>query len=332
MMFLNVALLGALVSPARAADAATDWMPLSAGNEWIFSDGTTATRVGVDDTWEDDYYYLTGMLGRDFWVWNDGVDADLWQYNSDAGTWDGLLETDSASTWSIKVGNQYCSTYAGSLSASGVSTAAAGTRFTDTKTWSIDLVPEANARCMPKTMQDITFARGVGPVAFESARGESWTLQGARIDGTWIAAAAASASDGGVEVSILVDATSHAHTDNGIRCITTPCPSMDAAEVLVTVVLANTGSSTETLDFSSGLQVDIDLYDSEASWVGSWSDGQMFTQATTQITLAAGERKLLTRTVRVADRDGALVHGDFAVAAWIPALDAYPYVWLETQN
>lgn len=330
MTFLYAALLGAAVLPAHAA--ATDWMPLAEGNEWIFSDGTDATRVGVDGSWEGDYYWMTGLLGRDFWIWSDGLDDDIWQYNENSGEWDTLLETETSGTWSIKVANQYCSTYAVKESASGVSVSAAGRTFSGATTWSFDLVPEPNARCMPKAMQDITFASGVGPVAFDSARGERWTLQGARIDGAWIAAAADSDTDGSIEVSILTDAASYAHADNGVRCVTTPCPSMDPAEVLVTVVIANTGSSTETLDFSSGLQVDVDLYDDEGSWVGSWSDGQMFTQATTQLVLEPGERKLVSRTVRVADRDGELLSGDFAVAAWIPAVEAYPYVWLSTQQ
>jgi hypothetical protein len=322
MHIFRLALLCATFLPvARAADSdhAAHWLPLDAGNEWIFSDGDGTHRVGVDYA-SGNYYWVTGLLGLDYWVWSSDTAADLWQYNSGTGTWDTLFEP-ASSAWDIQLSGSACTSY--QIAPSTASSSHAGAQ-----TWSFVLDPEPNVRCAAKQMQDITFAPGIGPVAFDSARDERWTLQGARIDGEWIAEAADSDQDGALEVTILTDAADYPLVDTGIRCITTPCPSSAPATALVTIVLANTGDEELVLDFSSGLQVDVDVYNADGYWIWSWSDDQMFTQAATRITLQPGERELLTRKITAVDADGEPLVGDLALAVWVPGVDAYPAVWL----
>lgn len=93
-------------------------------------------------------------------------------------------------------------------------------------------------------------------------------------------------------------------------------------EVTIILDLINTGSEPLTLQFPTAQRFDFEVIEIQRS-IWKWSDGRMFAQVVSTLTLAPGESRRFTARWSQRDRDGGLVApGTYLIRATVPVYPA----------
>ncbi|MCO4744752.1 MAG: hypothetical protein KC912_08185 [Proteobacteria bacterium] len=318
---LGVVALAASTSAVAAPVTAYDYFPLEEGNTWVYATDNQGylvdTEVAVISASNEAYlgggWYVnevTGLFGAPHDVYDHANRSTMWLYNSG---WQHVFDFDApvGASWSMDAGA--CDTYDVTVRPAGTATTPAG-EFADLVDFGFTQIPDANVRCAGPGLSQVRFAPGIGPVDF-SANNRKAHLLYARVNGAVAASGPrVTRTLDGIETSIVLteDALTQPH---GVYCFTTPCPQ-PVAELGFAFVLTNVSSTAQTLNFTSGQRFEIDLFDGEGANVLSWSDNQFFTQATSTVTLAAGQTEVFYGTLDIGI-DGAQITGDFQAVGYM---------------
>lgn len=302
-----------------SSSSAAVWFPMANGNTWTFESTTGATRTLRLDSVANGMGSITGLATSATWVGVSSTSANtLMKWDDASRAWTSWLRFGFASS-SWNVGTEACTGAKYRRSATGVTATTAAGAFTDTRTIAIAQVPSKTALCAPPAFTELTFAANVGLVAFRTGRGERFTLKTATVGTRRFPAA-----NGAVTATLTLDKTSYVNKPNTIRCITTPCPSNEVtASARATFTVTNGSASSQTWNFRTGCQMDIEVVSSSGLVVKRLSDDRACTMALTSVTLASGQSRTWTAELPLADRDGLQLDGSFtARARLIPSANA----------
>ncbi|MCU0695048.1 MAG: BsuPI-related putative proteinase inhibitor [Myxococcaceae bacterium] len=306
---------GELTSSSRAGL----WFPMQTGNTWTYESTQGSTRTVRLGTVSNGMGELSGLLPASAWVGVSGSSSTtLMRWDGSTNQWQSWLRFGFAKTaWSV--GSEPCTGARFRRSATGSTVATPAGAFTDTRTIAVEQVSHPTAFCAPPAFSELTFAAGVGLVAFRTGRGERFVLRSATVDGKRVPVA-----NGTVTASVTLDKASYVNTPNTIRCVTTPCPSNEKTAVArVAFTVTNGSASSQTWNFRTGCQVEVELVSSSGLVVKRLSDEQACTMALTSVTLASGQSRTWNAELPLADRDGLQLDGTFtARARLIPSANA----------
>lgn len=286
------------------------WFPMQEGNTWTFKSASGETRTMTMTQVADNMGLLTGFYDAPVWV---GLASDaattLYQWKND--TWEPLIRFGYAST-SWKTNSSACNGYVGRRHSTGASfTTPAGT-YTDTRTIEYGWVTSPTARCAQPVLGQLTFTPNVGLVTFVTGMGTRFNLQSAKVNGRVFPVPAAA----NVSAKVVLDKVNYESVPNTIVCITTPCPgNAVTAEANVEFQLQNTGSTSQTWQFNTGCQFDVEVVASTGRVVRRLSEGRVCTYALSQLTLGAGQSKTYSAKIPLSDRDGLQLDGTYSVRA-----------------
>lgn len=287
------------------------WFPMQTGNTWTFRNSAGTTRTVTLTQVGDNMGLLTGLFAEPTWV---GMASDtattLQQWGGSA--WEPLVRFGYATTtW--KTNSTVCKGLVGKRASTGSSyTTAAGT-FADTRTIAYAQVSSPTTLCAPQAVSELTFVPNVGIVTFKTGNGQRFNLVSATVGGKSIPVVADSSD---VSAKVVLDRVNYTSYPNTIQCITTPCPSnAQTAEAKVELQLKNTGSTSASWQFSTGCQFDVELVSSTGRVVRRLSDGRSCTFALSSLTLGAGQSKVFSANIPLADKDGLQLSGAFTVRA-----------------
>jgi hypothetical protein len=305
---------GELTSSSRASV----WFPMATGNTWTYESSLGTRTIRLANVGEG-MAEVFGVAGSSSWVGVSSSSANtLMRWDADAGAWTSWLRFGFASTpWNV--GTAACTGAKYRRSATGTTTSTPAGAFADTRTISIEQVPSKTALCAPPAFTELTFAANVGLVAFKTGRGERFVLKSATVGGKQLPT-----GGGTVTASLTLDKASYVSTPNTIRCITTPCPSNEQTAVAkATFTVTNGSSTTQTWNFRTGCQYDIELVAASGLVVKRLSDERACTMALTSVTLAPGQSRTWSADVALNDRDGLQLDGSYtARARLIPSANA----------
>lgn len=301
-------------SDALLSNAAAVWFPMQAGNVWTLTSASGATRTIRYSEVEDGMAWLTGLSSYGEWVATSrDYPNTLYRWDDDQYAWGAYFRFGYAVTpW--KVGSGACGTFTAKRSATGATVVVPAGTFTSARSIGFTMVTQPNVRCAAPALSEITFAPNVGPVMLRTGAGEKFVLKSAVVGGvTW-----PRATPGAAKGTLKADKYAYVSYPNTIRCITQPCPSNEVTAVAkLTYTVTNTGSASQTWQFSSGKQLDVDVVDSAGKVVARWSDGRMFTQALTSFTLAAGGSKTFNLDLELEDAQAYQLEGAFSLKAYL---------------
>lgn len=301
-----------------SASRSQTWFPLQNGNTWSFKTSTGTTRVISVSEVSDGMALVTGLFAAPTWV---GLSTDtattLQMWGGEA--WLPLLRFGYAST-SWKSSSELCTGLIGRRTSTGTLVTTSAGSFTDTRTIGFAQVSSPTVLCAPPAFNELTFVPNVGLVAFRTGTGARFTLVKAKVNGKDIPVVTAP----NITAAVRLDKTVYSSTPNTIRCITQPCMSNEVtAEARVTFELRNQGSASQTWNFSTGCQFDVELISSSGAVLRRLSTGRSCTYGLTSLTLNAGQSKSYTATVKLADAEGLQLDGSYTVRAkLIPAMGA----------
>lgn len=293
------------------------WFPLNENNSWTFESGSSSRTLSLSSV-GNGMAYLSGT-SPGAWVGVSSSSANtLARWDASSRTWVSWLRFGFASTtWTIGSGECVGLKLKRSSTGSAVMTPAGA--FSDTRTISITQVPSRTALCAPPEFTELTFAAGVGLVAFRTGYGQRFVLKSATVGSKrWPAAQ-------GVTATLTLDKSAYVNKPNTIRCITTPCPGNDVTAVMkATFRVTNNGTSSMTWNFRTGCQADVELVGSNGLTVKRLSDERVCTQALSSVTLAAGQSRSWQLDVPLMDRDGLQLDGSFTARARLIPASATP--------
>lgn len=293
-----------------ATSRSNTWFPMQEGNSWTFKTATGETRTMTMTQVADNMALLTGFYDAPVWV---GLASDsattLYQWKNDA--WEPLVRFGYAST-SWKTNSNACNGYVGRRHSTGGSyTTPAGT-YTDTRTIEYSWVTSPTARCAQPVLGQLTFVPNVGLVTFSTGMGTRFNLVSAKVNGKIFPTPTAA----NINAKVALDKVNYESFPNTIVCITTPCPSNAVtAEATVEFQLTNTGSASQTWQFNTGCQFDVELVASTGRVVRRLSEGRACTFSLTSLTLGAGQSKVYSAKLPLSDRDGLQLSGTYSVRA-----------------
>ena len=311
---------------ALLSNSAATWFPMQEGNVWTLSDGAGATRVISFSDVGGGIAWLDGFGAEGQWAGTtSSAPNTLYAWDHTAYAWKALLRFGYQYT-SWTVGSGACNTFTARRVATGVTVVTPAGTFRDARTIGFTLQTQPNVRCAPPALAEVTFAPGVGVVAWKTATGQRLLLKSAKVDGKAYPAVVASASG-----SVRADKAAYVNQPNTIRCITTPCPSNEVTAVAkLTYTVRNTSSAPITWQFSSGQQYEVDVVSASGAVVRRWSDGRAFTMALTSFTLAAGASKTFTIELDLKDKAGNQLSGTYALKAYLAARNGQPSAAAQT--
>jgi hypothetical protein len=298
-------------SELTTSSSAGVWFPMNEGNSWTFESATGASRTLRLASVANGMAELSGLTSAGTWVGVSSSSANtMMQWDATSASWRSWLRFGfSSSTWTM--GTDACTGARLRRSATGTATATAAGAFSDTRTISIEQIPSKTALCAPPAFTELTFAAGVGVVAFRTGRGERFSLKTATVAGKRLPAAS-----GLVTATLALDKASYVNKPNTIRCITTPCPSNEeTALAKATFTVTNDSATRQTWNFRSGCQFDVELVASSGLVVKRLSDDRACTLSLTSVTLAPGQSRTWTADVALSDRDGLQLDGAFSARA-----------------
>lgn len=299
-------------SELTTSSRASTWFPMAEGNVWTYESSTGATRTLRLTSVADSMGELWGMTpGGSVWVGTSGATSNtLMQWNGTARAWVSWLRFGFASTpWTM--GTEACTGSRMRRASTGAAVTTPAGAFSDTRTIAVEQIPSTTALCAPPAYTELTFAAGVGLVAFRTGRNERFVLKTATVAGKRLPALG-----GSVTAALRLDRTTYSSRPNTIRCITTPCPGNEVTAVAkASFTVTNGTSSPQTWSFRSGCQLEVELVASSGLVVKRLSDDRACTMALTQVTLAPGENRSFTADLPLADRDGLQLDGTFTVRA-----------------
>lgn len=298
-----------------ATSRALTWLPLANGNEWTFRSAAGETRTVKLSQVADGMALVTGLWPQPTWV---GVTSSgsttLFQWNGEA--WLPLVRFGYArNTW--QTSKAPCSGLVGQRTATGTVIETAAGSFADTRTVGYSQVTAPNIRCAPPPLSELAFQSGLGLVTFRTGTNETFSLVRAVVGGKATPAAT-------VATKLSLDQASYVSYPNTIQCITVPCPSnAKTAAAKVTFELRNTSSTTQSWQFSTGCQFDVELVSAMGRVVRRLSDDRMCTFALSSLTLAPGQSRSYQASLPLEDRDGLQLSGTYSVRArLIPSSNA----------
>lgn len=299
------------------SSAAQSWLPMHEGNTWNFVAASGATRTVTFDSVFRGIGYFDGLIPNGAWLgYATPASTIAYAWDAEKGQWDDFVRFGSAVTsWSF--GSGACSTFQAKRIATGTTITTPAGVFSDTRTIEYVVTPPPHVRCAMPPFFTLTFAANVGLVQF-TAGNDTFNLQSAVVNGKPVPAAPT------IKASLSLDRTAYTSTPNTIRCITAPCPSNEVTAVAqATYSVTNVGKTSQTWQFSSGCQFNVELFNQAGQSVKSLAETRFCTLALTSVTLAPGETKTWTTEVELEDRDGAQLDGAFtAKASLIPRLTA----------
>ncbi len=303
-----------------SSSRSSTWFPMAEGNSWTFKSSTGETRTVTLTQVANGMGKLTGLHAEPTWVGIASASGTtMFQWNPGTSVWDPLVRFGFATTtW--KTNTAFCSGFTGKRASTGLSyTTAAGT-FTDTRTIGFEQNIGPTVRCAAPAFRELTFVPDVGLVTFRSGQDVRFNLVSAKINGVSIPAAAVSP----ITARVVLDKVNYESVPNTIRCITQPCASnAQTAQALVEFQLRNEGSTSQTYQFSTGCQFDVELVSATGRVVRKVSEGRMCTFALTSLTLGAGQSKVFSTKIPLEDRDGLQLSGWYTVRAkLIPSSNA----------
>jgi hypothetical protein len=296
----------------------TSWFPMQEGNSWTLKSATGETKTLTLTQVGGGMGLLTGLYDAPVWV---GVASDsattLFQWKND--TWEPLVRFGYASS-SWKTNSNACNGYVGRRSATGASVTTPAGSYTDTRSIEFNWVTSPTARCAQPVLGELTFVPQVGLVSLRTGMGTRFDLSSAKVNGKIIPTPASS----DVSAKVVLDKVNYESVPNTIVCITTPCPSNAVtAEATVEFRLQNTGAASQTWQFNTGCQFDVELVSSAGRVVRRLSEGRACTYSLTSLTLGAGQSKTYTSKIPLSDRDGLQLSGTYSVRAkLIPSSNA----------
>jgi hypothetical protein len=334
---LNIGVAAGLLSISTSAFAgqptAYDFFPMDSDNVWIFHTVESKTDHRLDTVEVESSVYagsgwyassLAGLFGGAIPVWDHVNRASMWTH--DGSAWSQFLDfgTYVGDSWSMRTGP--CNAYDVEFINGADAETPSGT-FVAPKTFNFDFTPDANVKCAWAPIQQVAFAQDVGLVSIERATSTS-DLLFSRVDGVVVAAGAGEtrydAAGVGYSMALVADEITQPHP---IYCFTTPCPQ-PVETLRLALILENLTDHTVVRSYANGQAFDVDVFDVDAKSdpnVTSWSDGQLFTQATWELTLEPGEREVyfveLPLVATKGPSEGANLVGEYQVVSYLTGVD-----------
>ncbi len=304
-------------SDELASSRADVWWPLAQGNEWILQSPRGGTiRLAVSYS-SGSIRYLEGMNGEGVWLGHaSSAPNSLYVYNWDEG-WGPLVRFGYAYTpWDVRYSDGPCDHFRARRSATGARVQAMAGAFTDVRKVEFEIRPDPTVLCRPPYVKELAFAPGVGPVALSSGTGETFLLASAKVGQRQYGGVS------GISVSVSADRAEYTSRPNTIACVTAPCPSNEVTAVArLTLTVRNTSSSARTFQFRSGQRFDFLLSDDRGELRATWSESQLFTQASGSLTLSPGQSRSFTAEMPLKGRDGQQLEGIFTVRGVLTTAD-----------
>lgn len=302
--------LGIADGALTSTSAATTWFPLAEGNVWTF-ESSSDTRSLTLGSVHDGLGKLEGLFPSPLWV---GTSASapntLFAWSETQHAWLPFLRFGYAHTsWTF--GEGACQTQTLERAATGTTVNAKAGSFSDTRVIGAELVTQPNVRCEAPAFDELTLAAHTGPVAFRTGRGARYSLASALVNGSRLPA-----GDGAVAAALSLDQASYANTPNTLGCVSAPCPSNSATALMaLTFTITNNTRSTLTWKAPTSCQFDVELASATGSAVKRLSDGRACVQGYTTLTLSPGEARALTAELKLEDRAGLQLDGQYTATA-----------------
>ncbi len=319
------ALLSGAVDPeletsadALTSDAVSVWFPLTEGNTWNFkspTDGSTRT-VSMEDVW-DGIGWLEGAVPNGRFVGTSkSAPNTLYSWKEETNTWEAFFRFGYATTqWTW--GQSACGTFTAKRTQTGATVTTPAGTFANTRTITFTLKPSPLARCSMPPFSSFTFAPNVGLIAMADPDGARYELTSALVNGKKIPVATTTAP---VKGTLKLDKVAYVNKPNTIRCITTPCPSNEETAVAkLSYTLTNNSNVTQTWQFNSGCQLEVELMDGNGKSVNALSNGRFCTLSLTSVSLSPGQSKSYTAELPLKDREGNQLSGKYTAVAYVVA-------------
>lgn len=288
---------------------ASTWWPLQSGNTWELRQAGVERSVKVARV-EDVRVQVSGVWSEPTWLTTSGSTLLKW----DGARWVTFVRFGGAPTWTIN--NGPCEQFKVRRSVSQSLSVAAGT-FKDVVVVRFEQVTDPSVRCVPPPFTELTFARGIGPVAFTTGRAERFELGRAVVGCQHV--------PGEVESLVKLDSDRYTSKPNTIRCVTTPCPNNEKTAVAhLAFEVKNSTQSTQSWWFATGCQHDVELVSAAGAVVRRLSDGQICTQATTTLVLKPGASQRYSADLELKDAEGLQLDGAFTARAFLRGVKDLP--------
>ncbi|MBK7859386.1 MAG: hypothetical protein IPJ65_12345 [Archangiaceae bacterium] len=304
----------ATTGDALLSNSAAVWLPMQEGNTWtLVSETTGATKTIAFSDVGGGIGWLDGLSRSEgFWA---GVSPSspntLYSWNYDLRQWEPLYRFGYAVTrWTIGAG---CDKFTLQRTESDANVVTPAGGFTGVRTISYTLNPPITARCIVPALAEVSFAPGVGPVKLVTGAGEKFVLQSAKVNGKKYPLAG-----GQVTSKLTFDALTYVNKSNTIFCITTPCPGNAVNAVAKYSYTVTNGTATsQTWQFNSGCQHDLQLVSSSGKVVADVANGRFCTQSLTSVTLSPGQSKTFSGELELIDTEGLQLNGTYSAKAFM---------------
>lgn len=291
------------------SNGAATWFPMAEGNSWSFQAPSGEVRkVSYEGVYEG-IGFLDGLIPNGRWMGESSSSPNtLYGWNEDDNTWSPFIRFGYAvTTWTW--GKGACNEYKVKRSATGITVTTPAGTFSDARTISFERKPSPTARCMMPAFTALTFAPKVGLIAIQTDV-EKFVLTNAKVGGTLYPAV------GGIKGSLKLDKAVYVNKPNTIVCITTPCPGNEVtATAKATFTVTNNGTKSETWQFNSGCQFDVQLVSASGKIVRTLSENRFCTLSLTSVTLAPGQSKTYSADLPLSTRTGEQLFGNFTAKA-----------------
>lgn len=299
------------------------WFPMAEGNSWELERAATGDKRTVKFEGVYEGIGLLSGLTLDDGRWMGGNKTSpnsLYTWTEATNTWEAFVRFGYATTsWSW--GEGACNAYKVKRSATNLTVTTPAGTFTGARTIAFERKPSPTARCQPPAFTELTFAPGVGLIAVDTYDGK-FLLKSAKVNGATVPSATT-----GVKGVLKLDKATYVNKPNTIYCITTPCPGNDVTAVAkATYTLSNSGTKSETFQFTSGCQFDLKLIDAAGTVVRSLAENRFCTLSLTSLTLAPGESKTYSVDVALSTRGGEQLFGNYTAKATLIPTNAAPVV------
>jgi hypothetical protein len=328
---LTVLLVGLASATAQFLPAtANKWFPLQEGNEWVLRGTNDMTHVITCDEANGLVRAVTGLFREEVLLRLLSPNSpNLLGKYAEASRWSPAFRfgRPDERPWIFDLSQAGCDRFLAKWTQSGLTIETPAGTFSHARRLELTLLPSPQVRCRAPLFTDLWFAPMIGPVAARTSAGEVLLLASAQIGGRTVppqpgqGMVAVLTSDRDLYFSLPATNYCPPCVTNALPCLL-PCvefaerPAVARFEFRVT----NQTGSSQTFQFPSRQQFDIELIDRNGRVVRAWSDGQMFTQAVTEFTLLDGESKSFPASLPLTGRDGGLLVGDFHARAFLTNL------------
>ncbi len=286
------------------------WFPMHEGNTWALESASGEVRSITYEGVNEGIGHLTGLMVEGRWLGTaSSTPNSLYSWNEVTNSWETFIRFGYAVTPWIW-GDGACSTYKVKRSATNITVTTPAGTFSGARRILFELKPLPNVRCAAPAFTELTFAPNVGLIAIDTHAGK-FLLTSAKVNGKAF-------PSNQIKGSLRLDKSTYINSPNTIACITTPCPSNEVTTTAkATYTVTNNGSASQTFEFNSGCQFDLQLVDDKGEMVRSLSEVRFCTLALTRFTLAAGQSKVFTAQIPLSNRVGEQLFGNFTAKAML---------------